>query len=91
MKKVMMIHLYKDFRQNNQIQGGILLGVQRSLHSQIYREIKNFKHIELSSQRNGHINLFFHPGSWELEVINSLVSALSVGQGHAMLLHQDGK
>lgn len=30
-KKVMMIHLYKDFRQNNQIQGGILLGVQTTL------------------------------------------------------------
>lgn len=54
-----MIHLYKDFRQNNQIQGGILLGVQRSLHSQIYRKIKNFKHTELSSQRNGHVTCSF--------------------------------
>lgn len=31
-------------------------------------------------------NLFFHPESWELEVIDSLWSVLSVGPGHIKLL-----
>lgn len=43
------------------------------LASKISKETRNIKHTGLPSQRKGNKSLFFHPESWGLEEVNSLV------------------
>lgn len=45
----------------------------KDLASKISKETRNIKHIGLPSQRKGNKSLFFHPESWGVEEVSSLV------------------